>query len=195
MSRSTTGATDVRARVLAVLGVVALYALTACTTVTSGEPAPPSGEPDTTSTKQTTSESEEESDYSLARLCELLTPEEARQLGASPEGEKGNSTSDGHDICTWDDETYLIVGYQQGPTSADVKDGPGITNTPTTVDGLPGVQSSEADPPGCQVLIDLPSGILFSVSAGPLSAGEGKYEPCELANDLAKIVIPRVKDQ
>lgn len=183
-----------RARGLAVVGVAALSVLTACTTRTSGDPEPTRDKTDPTSTEQTTSETEEP-DYSLARLCELLTPEEAQELGASPEGEKGNSTSDGHDICTWDDETYLIVGYQQGPTSADVEEGPGITNTPTTIDGLSGVQSSEADPPGCEILIDLPSGILFSVSAGPLSAGEGKYEACDLANDLAKIVIPRVKDQ
>jgi hypothetical protein len=184
------------ARALTLSGAVALAVLAGCTTTTSGEPAPSGGPPSDTSESSSAPTSEsDEPDYSLARLCELLTSDEAQQLGASPTGEEGNSTSDGHDICTWSDETYLIVGYQQGPTSADVTKGPGITNTPTTIDGLTAVQSREADPPGCQVLVDLPSGVLLSVGAGPLSAGEGKYEPCELANDLANIVVPRVKDQ
>ena len=176
------------------LSTAGLVVLAGCDSSTPGQPVPTSGSATSDPTETSTSESDEP-DYSLARLCELLTPEEAQQLGGSADGEEGNSTSDGHDICTWNDETYLIVGYQQGPTSANAQTGPGITNTPATIDGLTGVQSRESDPPGCQVLIDLPSGILFSVSAGPLSRGEGKYEPCELATDLANIVVPRVKDQ
>ncbi|HEX6358964.1 DUF3558 domain-containing protein [Actinophytocola sp.] len=168
----------------------------ACNSATAGKPestdtsSQPSEEPSSESTSEP-----EEPDYSLARLCELLAPEEAEQLGGSAEGEEGNSITDGHDICTWQNETYLIVGYQPGLTSANVATGPGVTNTPTTIDGLTGVQSREADPPGCQVLVDLPSGKLLGVSAGPLSAGEGKYEACDLANQLANLIIPRVKDQ
>ena len=181
----------------AVLGVATLSLLAACNSATAGEPKPTatgsqsSEEP----TEQTTSEPDEP-DYSLARLCELLSPEEAEQLGGSPEGEEGNSLRDGHDICTWSNETSLIVGFQQGAKAANADTGPGITNTPITIDGLPAVQSLNTNTVvSCDILVDLPSGRLVHTTAGVLSAGEGKYDPCQVANQLANLVIPRVKDQ
>lgn len=181
----------------AVLGIAALFALGACNSATAGQPtttepgSQTAGEP----TKETTSEPDEP-DYSLARLCELLSPEEAQELGGSAEGEKTNSVSDGHVVCQWSDATDLVVGFQEGPTTADADTGPGITNTPIKVDGLTAVQSLQTDTfVVCEILIDLPSGKLFTASAAVLSAGEGKYDPCQVANELANLVIPRVKDQ
>lgn len=143
-----------------------------------------------------TSTTKPEPTYSLARLCELLSPEEAEQLGASAEGEKTHSVSDGHAVCQWSDAMDLVVGFQEGPTTADADTGPGITNTSIKIDGLPAVQSLQTDTfVVCEILIDLPSGKLFTSSAGILSAGEGKYDPCEVANRLANLVIPRVRDQ
>jgi len=180
----------------AVLGLTMLAAV-GCTSETTGDPKPTetgsqsSAEP----TEESTSETEEP-EYSLARLCELISPEEAEQLGGSTEGEEKNSASDGHAICTWDDATHLVVGFQDGMTTANVRTGDGITNTPTTVDGLTAVQSVESDPVViCQILVDLPSGKLFSSSATVLSAGEGKYDACQVANQLSNLIIPRVKDQ
>jgi ESX secretion-associated protein EspG len=91
--------------------------------------------------------------------------------------------------------TYTRKG-QEGPTTADVDTGPGITNTPTRIDGLPAVQSLQTDTfVVCEVAVDLPSGKLFTSSAGILSAGEGKYDPCDVAVKLANLVIPRVREQ
>lgn len=183
--------------VVAVLGFVALTALAACNSATAGQPLP----------KKTTSQSSEEPseestsetkdpDYSLARLCELMSPDEAQELGGSAEGEKGNSISDGHDICQWADKTSLVVGFQNGMTTANVETGPGITNTPTTIDGLPAVQHLSTDPIAiCQILVELPSGKLFTSSAAVRSAGEGQYDPCQVATQLSNLIIPRVKDQ
>jgi hypothetical protein len=183
---------------VAVLGLTMLAVLAACNSATAGQPQPTqttsqsSAEP----TEESTSETTEESDFSLASLCELITPEEAEELGASPEGKKGNSTSDGHPICTWSDETSLVVGWQEGTTSAQADTGPGITNTPTTIDGLPAVQSLQTDTVViCEILIDLPSGKMVAASAAVLSAGEGKYDQCQVANQFANLIIPRVKDQ
>lgn len=104
--------------------------------------------------------------------------------------------SDGHAQCTWSGDTSLVVGVQPGLKTTNVRTGPGITNTPTTVHGLTAVQSKETDPiVVCQVLIDLPSGNLFGTSAALLSGGEGKYDPCTLANEMANIIVPRVKDR
>jgi hypothetical protein len=163
---------------------------------TAGEPVatdpPPSTE---SSTDDPPAPESSESDYSLAQLCGLLTAEEARQFGGSPDGTEGNSTKDGHEQCRWDDETSLVIGVQPGGKSANAPTGPGITNTPVDVDGLTGVQSLATDPIlMCQLLVDLPSGNLISVGAAPLSAGEGKYEPCDVANQMADLVVPRVKD-
>lgn len=135
-------------------------------------------------------------DYSLARLCELLGPDEAQRMGGSADGEEGNSVRDGHEQCTWADETSLIVGVQPGAQAGGGNTGPGVENTPITVDGMPAVQSLETEPVvTCQVLIDLPHGNLLGTSAGTLTRGEGEYEPCTLAKQMAEIIVPRVKDQ
>lgn len=90
----------------------------------------------------------------------------------------------------------MVVGVQPGLKTTNVRTGPGITNTPTTVDGLTAVQSRETDPiVMCQVLIDLPDGNLVGTSAALLSGGEGEYEPCTLANEMANIIVPRVNDK
>jgi hypothetical protein len=181
----------------AVLGLAMLTALAACDSATAGQPLPKktSSQSSEEPTDESTSETKEP-DYSLARLCELMSPDEAQELGGSAEGEKGNSISDGHAICQWADKTSLVVGFQNGMTTANVETGPGITNTPTTVDGLTAVQHLSTDPVAiCQVLVDLPSGRLFSVGASVRSAGEGKYDPCQVATQLSNLTVPRVKDQ
>lgn len=173
------------------MAVAALLA-TGCEDVVAGDSAPATTLPPST----VTATSAEAPDYSLARLCELMSPEEAQALGGSAEGEEGNSIADGHALCTWADETTIVVGWQKGTSTAQADTGPTITNTPTTIDGLPAVQQVQNDVILiCEFLVDLPSGKLFAASASVRSAGEGKYEPCQVANQLANLIIPRVKDQ
>lgn len=181
----------------AILGAATLGALVACDSATAGQPTSTETGSQTTetSTEPTTSEPEEPN-YSLARLCELLSPEEAQQLGGSAEGEEGNSLRDGHAICTWADETTLVVGFQDGHKSSSADTGPGITNTSIKIDGLTAVQSLNTDTVvSCDILVDLPSGKLVHTTVGVRSAGEGKYDHCEVARQFANLIIPRVKDQ
>lgn len=181
----------------AVLGLAMLTAVAACDDATAGQPqstdsAKQSSAPETTETTETSKEQK----YSIARLCELLSPEEAQQLGGSAEGEEGNALNDGHPICTWKDKTGLIVGFQEGTSTADADTGPNITNTPTTIDGLPAVKAVTTEAfVICEMLVDLPSGKMFSGTVSVRSAGEGQYDPCEVATQLANLIIPRVKDQ
>lgn len=192
--RKRSAAAVVSLATLAVLAVLAVLA--ACDSATAGEPSPKetsqsSEDPTTEATSETKAP-----EYSLARLCELISPDEAQQLGGSGEGEKGNSTSDGHAICTWANETSLVVGWQEGTSTAQADTGPGITNTPTTIDGLTAVQSLSTNAVViCEILVDLPSGKMVAASATVLSAGEGKYDQCQVATQLANLIIPRVKDQ
>lgn len=176
-----------------------LTALAGCGDSTAGEPTATDPAGSTTPSTPEPSESSPESeapDYSLARLCELLSAAEAQELGGSADGEEGNSISDGHEQCTWRGDTSLVVGVQPGLKTTSVRSGPGITNTPTAIDGLTAVQSKETDPIViCQVLIDLPGGNLFGTSAALLTGGAGKYDPCTLATEMANIIVPRVKDQ
>lgn len=179
-----------------VLGVVAVGALAACNSATAGQPKPSNTGSQSEEPPETTTSEPEEPDYSLARLCELLSPEEAEQLGGSPAGEEGNSLRDGHMICTWGDKTTLVVGFQESAKAANADTGPSITNTPITVDGLPAVQSLNTDTiVTCDILVDLPSGRLVHTTASLRSAAEGEYDPCEVANQFANLIVPRVKDQ
>lgn len=167
--------------------VAVLIPLAACQTQTQGHPSAAEALTTTTSKAPT---------YSLARLCELISADEAVQLGGSPEGEKDNSVADGHAICSWSDATSLVVGFQDGLTTANVRTGAGVTNTPTTVDGLTAVLSLQTSPAElCQMLVDLPSGKLVSASVAIQSAGEGKYDACQVATELSNLVIPRVRAQ
>jgi hypothetical protein len=180
----------------AVLGVAVLGALVGCDSATAGQakPADP-GERSSAPAETTTSKSTEPT-YSLARLCDLLSADEAEELGGSAEGEEGHSTKDGHYLCTWSDRTALVVGYQEGTSLENVETGPSITNTPTTIDGLPAVQSVNTDTfVTCDILVALPSGRVVHATGGVLSGGEGQFEPCEVAHKLANLIIPRVKDQ
>ncbi|HEY0449135.1 DUF3558 domain-containing protein [Actinophytocola sp.] len=173
-----------------------LSVLAGCGSSTAGEAKATDSPSPTEPSAQESSSENKAPGYSLARLCGLLSSGESRRLGGSAEGEQGNSVSDGHAQCTWSGDTSLVVGVQPGLKTTNVRTGPGITNTPTTVHGLTAVQSKETDPiVVCQVLIDLPSGNLFGTSAALLSGGEGKYDPCTLANEMANIIVPRVKDR
>ncbi|MFI7675178.1 DUF3558 domain-containing protein [Actinophytocola sp. NPDC049390] len=177
--------------------MVVLVGLAGCNSAMAGDPKSTATESQTSEepTTETTSEPEEP-DYSLARLCELISPEEAQELGGSAEGEEGNAINDGHAVCKWSEAMSLIVGFQEGVSSTDPDTGPGIKNTPTTIDGLPAMQSLQTDPAViCEVMVDLPSGKMFTSSAAVLSAGEGKYDPCQVATELSNLIIPRVKDQ
>ena len=177
-----------------VLGLAVLAVVSACDSATAGQPRP---EQSASSSAPTTGESTSEApEFSLARLCELITPEEAEELGGSTEGEEGNSIADGHAICTWKDKTTLVVGWQEGTSTAQADTGPGITNTPTEIDGLPAVQSLSTKTVAiCEMLVDLPSGKMFGAAVSVRSAGEGMYDPCQVVTQLANLIIPRVKDQ
>jgi hypothetical protein len=179
---------------LAALGLTMLAILAACDSATAGQPLPKGTSEE--STEESTSETKAP-EYSLARLCELISPAEAQELGGSSEGEEGNSVADGHAICTWKDKTTLVVGWQDGTTTAQADTGPGITNTPMTVDGLPAVQSLQTKSTVviCEMLVDLPSGKMYGAAVSVRSAGEGQYDPCQVVGELSNLIIPRVKDQ
>lgn len=184
-------------RTVALLGCAAgLTVLAGCGgEPTAGEPLagdqPASEEEEPTS--QPTSESEA-SEYSLTELCGLLEPEEAVGMGGSPEGRAGNSTSTGADLCTWADEMSLVAGVQPGVSTEGMKSTGDQVLSAAEVAGMPAVRKVTPSLDACEVLVDLPSGSLFSVSAAPLSAGEGKYDPCTVADEFAAITVPRVKD-
>ncbi|MGB3443031.1 MAG: DUF3558 domain-containing protein [Actinophytocola sp.] len=183
---------------VAAISLAALVSLGACSSETAGQPwSQKTGSRSSSEASTVASTSEQESlDYSLARLCELISPDEAQVLGGAPEGEKGYALSDGHDICQWADATSLVVGFQTGTSTARADTGPTITITPTTIDGLPAVQALNTNTVVlCEILVDLPSGKLVAAGATVLSTGEGRYDPCQVANQLANLIIPRVKDQ
>ncbi|GAB3442965.1 DUF3558 family protein [Actinophytocola sediminis] len=179
------------------VGAASLTVLTACGgESTAGEPTSADRQVDQTSSEPPPSTDGDESaaDYSLSQLCGLLEPAEAQRLGGSAQGREGNSISDGHDICTWENETSLIAGVQPGLDLSSVRPSEDVTVTQTTVDGLTAVKKQTASINACEIVVELPGENLFGVSAAPLSAGEGKYEPCAVADEFAAIAIPRVKD-
>ena len=185
-------------RAAALLGCAAgLTVLAACGgEPTAGEPVatdPPASEEESTPASRPSSESETP-EYSLTELCGLLEPEEAVELGGSPEGRATNSTSTGADLCTWGDKMSLVAGVQPGVSTEGMKSTADQVVSPAEVAGMPAVRKVTASLEACEILVDLPSGNLFSVSAAPLSAGEGKYDPCTVADEFAAITVPRVKN-
>lgn len=181
----------------AVAGIVLATTLASCGDSTAGEPTsvPTTDE----SSSEETSESAAPADlsYSNEELCELLTPEEAGQLGSLPQGEPTYSTTGGHPQCSWRGDMGLVVGFQAQARAANAPTGPTITNTETTIAGLPAVQSVDTDPIEiCQVLVDINDKAVLGVSANVLTSGEGKnYVPCDVANEFAEIVVLKALDR
>lgn len=176
----------------AALSVGCAALLAGCGSATAGEPVaseharPSTVEPSTSAAAE----------YSLAHLCDLLSPEESSSMGGGRAGKKGNPLNDGHEICAWADEMNLLIGVQPDMRTHGGNKGPNITNKPVTVGGMAAVLSHQTKPfVLCQVLVNLPSGNLYSAGAGPLSRGEGKYDPCELAMRMGELTVPRIKDQ
>jgi len=169
--------------------------VTGCGQATAGRAVPGAERPSPVSTARstTTTTAEFVPDYSNTALCKLLTAQEAEGLGGAPEGKPLNSTADGHAQCQWSADTSVTLGFQKGVHSTDARTDPGYTNTPTTVQGLSAMQSVTTDPIEiCQILVDVsPDAVIYGVAANR-SGGEGKYQPCDVANQLINIVIPKV---
>jgi len=180
------------------LGAAGLTVLSACGGESmAGEPAatdPAADPPTSTSTDSPPSSEDASGDYSLSDLCGLLTAEEAEGMGAAAPGRPGNSISDGHPICTWTNETSLVVRMQEGRDLSTVQPSEDVTVTQITVDGLPAIKVRTASINSCEIAVETASDNLVGTSAAPLSAGEGKYDPCAVADEFAAIVVPRVKD-
>lgn len=71
-----------------------------------------------------------------------------------------------------------------------------MTNAPTTIDGLTAVRSLHTEPVViCEMLVDLPGGKMFGAAVTVRSAGEVRYDPCQVVTQLSNLVVPRVKDR
>ena len=168
--------------------------LAGCDSSTTGEPSR-----DPSSTSETRDESTDEgpsATYSVNDLCGLLSEDEVADLGAKAEPRDGYSISDGHPQCDWPgEEVGLTIGWSEGRNTSQVKTGPTTTITPTTVHGLKAVQSRDTNTIVlCQVLVDLPDGMIGSAVSLTL-VGEGKYDECKIASDAMNIIIPKVTEK
>jgi hypothetical protein len=183
------------------LGFVALVA--ACDKSTAGQALPAAGASGTGETSSSAPASTSDSSTSPAQptftntqLCGLLTAGEAGQLGGSATGEAGNSLADGAPQCQWSDATGLIVAFHDGTQSKDVAKRPGVTYTPTQVAGLTAMKAHDTGAfETCEFDVDISPDSVMGFSAGIHDEGKGKFEVCDLAMNLANIVIPKVKQR
>jgi hypothetical protein len=186
-----------RGLTLAVAGVALLGG---CSTSTSGQPAAGTGTPDTstTTTRPATSTSTSAGrttlDFTNAELCELLTADEATQLGGSPTGRPEYGLSTGHPLCQWIKDTSLIIDFGKDTRSSQAPTDAGITNTPTEVAGKTAVLSHKTGTREfCQVIVDMTETDTMAFGSGLHDGGKGRFEPCDVARRLADIVIPKIE--
>jgi hypothetical protein len=178
--------------------VIAAFALAVvgCSTPTEGQPTSEDEAPTTSSDEPSTSESTPAGSktFTNTQLCEFLTTDEAQGLGASANGEPGYSLKDGSPYCQWSAATALTIGFQEGAQVGNGPSGAGITNTPVTVAGEEAVQSLLVEPNRefCQIMVDLSDNSLLAAGA---SVREGSQLPCDVAMQLAEIIIPKAMDR
>ncbi|TDQ04716.1 uncharacterized protein DUF3558 [Labedaea rhizosphaerae] len=133
-------------------------------------------------------------DFSQDELCELLSSAEATQLGGSEEGEPSMNVETKKPICTWTAANSLILGFRDDGVVADLKTGPGITKTQIRIGNTPGVQSDDKTSGGfCQVGFDLNDHSNLIAGVSVLTGGQGKYDRCKVAKEMAAIVLSKVK--
>ena len=136
-------------------------------------------------------------EFTRFELCELVTESEVNSLGGgASEGEATNNPITGDEVCQWSAATSIVVGFGSNAQSSNLQPSAKVTLTPTTIDGLNAVQSlDKTAATTCQVVVDITDHSILAFVASVLTQGEGKYEPCDVANKLAKIVIPKVRQK
>lgn len=133
-------------------------------------------------------------EFSQDELCDLLTGDEAQQLGSSADGTPSMNVVTEAPICQWVGDTTLGIAYRSNAVVADLTSGSGITKTNIQIGGIPAVQADNKNSGGlCQVGIDLTNHSDLVVGVSVLSAGEGKYDRCDVAKQMATIVFSKVK--
>lgn len=175
------------------LTVIALAAV-ACG-AEPGVPAPgatgrPTTEPvATTAGPTTTSTAPKLVSLNREQLCALLTDAEAARFGSRSPRE-GNSPVTGNPQCQWRGEMGLTLEFSDSGTYT-----PEPGHSEITAGGLPAFLVPVEKDDFCKVVVRLNDDVAgLSLGAGVLSAGEDKgREPCDVAKQLAEIVIPKVK--
>jgi len=133
-------------------------------------------------------------EFSEDELCDLLTTSESQQLGGGTTGTPTMNVVLEAPLCQWTDATSLNIVYSPKNGIKDLETGPTIKKSKIRIVGLDGVMSDNRKPGGlCQVGIDLTDHSSLVVGVGLLSAGEGKYDHCEVAKEMATIVFTKVK--
>lgn len=187
-----------RSSLIVVMAVVALSA-SACGDGEAGVPTPSQTDAPTTTTTApttttaaTTTTGEREVSYLRDELCELLTPEEtARWNVGNPR--PTNSISTGSEQCQWGGDLGFTIDFT-GQSDGNLA-GEG-TVSEIKVAGTPAVMTKTTESTGlCVVRIALNEGrSSMSFGVGVRSSGRGKgYVPCDVAKQVAEIVIPKVK--
>lgn len=187
-----------RSTILAVVAVGAVLTLSACSDE-PGEAVPgtTTQAPTTTTTTAgpTTTSAPKQVSFDSDSLCELLTPDEAAKFGAE-NPRPTNSFQTGNPQCGWSGETSLVLDFAPTLSGRPGVSGPNVTSSEITVAGTDAwlQRIEEVNGQICQVAFAVNGGKSgFAVGGSVLSRGEGKYEPCDVAKQLAEIVIPKVK--
>ncbi|MFC5286795.1 DUF3558 family protein [Actinokineospora guangxiensis] len=188
-----------RSTILGLLAVTAVIAVTGCSSESGGVATPgtatqPTTTAPSTTEPTTTTTTPKQVSFDREALCELLTPAEAAKFGAE-NPRPTNSFQTGNPQCGWMGETSIVMDYGADASGGIGVSGPNVETTDITIAGTDALLQRITDKTVfCQVAFAVNGGKSgLAVGAGVLSRGEGKYEPCDVAKQLAEIVIPKVK--
>jgi len=134
------------------------------------------------------------STFSNDELCGLLTADESARLGADGTPEPSFSIGSANPICSWDGSaTGLTVEFAPGVLVDTVEQRSDETKAMVTVLGRPAVRfRTNGVPEFCQILVDVSPTSSMAFRTNVHDDGSG-FEVCDLANELATIVLPKVK--
>lgn len=167
-------------------GAVVTLCAVGCDGATTVPPVPDDTTPATTQPPTPT--------FTNDALCLLLTADESTRLGAGSTPKASFSIGSANPICSWDGEaTGLTVEFAPGVLVDTVEQRPDETRAMVTVLGRPAVQfRTTSVPEFCQVLVDVSPTSSMAFRTNVHDDGSG-FEVCDLANELATIVLPKVK--
>lgn len=156
----------------------------------SAKPAPVTTT--TTTAPVTTTTAPREVSFDRDQLCELLTVAEAARFGAE-NPRPTNSAMTGNPQCGWGGDVSIVIDFATGGWGG--VSGPKVTSSDIEIAGSEAKLQKTSDVvERCQVVFPLNGGKAgMATGASVLSGGKGKYEPCDVAKQLAEIVIPKVK--
>ncbi|TCP56737.1 uncharacterized protein DUF3558 [Tamaricihabitans halophyticus] len=131
--------------------------------------------------------------FTNKQLCELLTEQEARGLSVDPRGEPTQIF--GEQACEWSGKAVSFdLSFNDKNNVSELTIGERDRSSDTRINGRTALLIEYGDVTSCAAAVDLSESSMLRASVSVLSAGEGKLNECDLAEQAATKATEKISE-